>query len=164
MSTAAKGASTKDRLVQLSQPKKWHSDYVPCRPVQTTISQAAQRTSPSSRIENLSTPKQRPNIEAREWTIKKGALKARATERVLELSHAKGVPLGFTPDKIEVWEVSKAALKARPSKRINDLALPIKRAIATNLPNPEAFEVKKAAQRATCTERLAELAQPTIRG
>ena len=81
-----------------------------------------------------------------------------------ELAQAKGVPLGYTPDKTRVWEVSKGALKAKPSKRLDDLALPIKREIATNLPNPEAFEVKKAAQNAHCSERVAELAQPIIRG
>lgn len=164
VSNAALRAATNDRLLQLSQPKKFHSEYEPCRPVQTSVSRAAQKAVASPRVETLCTPKTRPNIEGREWTIKKGALSSRASQRVQELSHAKGVPLGFTPDKIQVWEVSKAALKAKPSKRIDDLASPIKREIATNLPNPDAFEVKKAAQKAKCSDRVAELAQPIMRG
>lgn len=164
VTTAAKTAAANDRLLQLSQPKKFHSDYEPCRPVQTSVSLAAQKAIASPRVEALCNPKTRPSIEGREWTIKRGALTSRASQRVQELSHAKGVPLGFTPDKIQVWEVSKAALKAKPSKRIDDLAMPIKREIATNLPNPDAFEVSKAAQKAKCTDRVAELAQPIIRG
>lgn len=156
-------ASPNERLVRLSQPKRFHVDYEPCRPVQTTVSLAAQKASATERTENLSIPKKRPSIVEREWIIKKGALSSRASQRVQELAHAKGIPLGYTPDKTKVWEVSKAALKARPSKRIDDLALPLKREIATNLPNPDAFEVKKAAQRAKCSERVAELAQPIIR-
>ena len=163
VSNAAMKASPKERLVRLSQPKQFHADYEPCRPVQTTVSLAAQKASASERTENLSIPKKRPVIVEREWTINKGALSSRTTERVHELAHAKGVPLGYMPDKTKVWEVSKGALKAKPSKRIDDLALPIKREIATNLPNPDAFEVKKAAQRAKCSERVAELAQPIIR-
>ena len=157
-------ASPSERLVYLSQHKKFHADYKPCRPVQTTVSLAAQRAFASERIEDLSAAKKRPTIVEREWIIKKGALTSRASQRVQKLSHAKGVPLGFTPDKVEVWQVSKAALKAKPSKRIDDLSLPIKREIAANLPNPDAFEVSKAAQKARCSDRLAELAQPIIRG
>ena len=164
VSNAAMKASPSERLVYLSQHKKFHTDYKPCRPVQTTVSLAAQKASASERIENLSVAKKRPTIVEREWIIKKGALTSRASQRVQELSHSKGVPLGFTPDKVEVWQVSKAALKAKPSKRIDDLALPIKREIAANLPNPDAFEVSKAAQKARCSDRLAELAQPIIRG
>lgn len=128
------------------------------------MSSAAQKAAASPRTEDLSQPKKRSPIEGREWTIKQSALLSQASARVHELSHAKGVPIGFMPDKIEVWQVSKAALKARPSKRIDDLALPIKREIATNLPNSDAFEVSKAAQKAKCSDRLAELAQPIIRG
>ena len=164
VSNAAMKASPNERLTRLSQPKGFHVEYEPCRPVQTTVSIAAQKASASGRTETLSLPKQRPNIVEREWIIKKGALSSRASERLQELAHAKGVPLGYTPDKTRVWEVSKAALKAKASKRIDDLALPIKREIATNLPNPDAFEVKKAAQRARCSERVAELAQPIVRG
>lgn len=164
VTNAAMRAAANDRLLQLSQPKRFHSDYQPCRPVQTSVPLAAQKANASARIEALCNPKTRPSIEGREWTIKKGALSSRASQRVQELSHAKGVPLGFTPDKIQVWEVSKAALKAKPSKRIDDLALPIKREIATNLPNPDAFEVSKTAQKAKCSDRVAELAQPIIRG
>ena len=164
VSSAAQKAAANDRLAQLSQPKKFHSDYEPCRPVQTTVTPAAQKATASPRTETLCTPKMRPTIDGREWTIKKSALLSRASPRVHELSHAKGVPLGFTPDKIEVWQVSKAALKAKPSKRIDDLALPIKREIATNLPNADVFEVSKAAQKARCSDRVAELAQPIMRG
>ena len=164
VTNAAMRAATNERLLQLSRPKRFHSDYEPCRPVRTSVSLAAQKATPSPRIEALCNPKTRPSIEGREWTVKKGALSTRASQRVQELSHAKGVPLGFTPDKVEVWEVSKAALKAKPSKRIDDLASPVKREIATNLPNPDAFEVSKAAQKAKCSDRVAELAQPIIRG
>ena len=157
-------ASPKERLVRLSQPKRFHVDYEPCRSVQTTVSLAAQKASASERTENLSMPKKRPIIVEREWTINKGALASRATQRVQKLAHAKGVPLGHMPDRTKVCEVSKGALKAKPSKRIDDLSLPIKREIATNLPSPDAFEVKKAAQRAKCSDRVAELAQPIIRG
>jgi len=163
VSNAAMTAATNERLLQLSQPKKFHSEYEPCRPVQTFVTRAAQNAVASPRVESLCTPKTRPNIEQREWTIKKAALLSRASPRVQELSHAKGAPLGFTPDKIHVWEVSKAALKAKPSKRIDDLALPTKREIATNLPNPDAFGVKKAAKKAKCSDRVAELAQPITR-
>ncbi|XP_074617582.1 uncharacterized protein LOC141876735 [Acropora palmata] len=164
VSNAALKASPNERLIHLSQPKRFHADYEPCRPVQTDISIAAQKASPTERTEQLSLPKQRPDIVEREWTITRGALSTRASKRMQELAQAKGVPLGYTPDKTRVWEVSKGALKAKPSKRLDDLALPIKREIATNLPNPDAFEVKKAAQNARCSERVAELAQPIIRG
>ena len=164
VSNAAMKVAPNERLIQLAQPKKFHTEYEPCRPVQTTVSLPAQKAVASERTENLSMPKKRPTIVEREWTIKKGALSSRASQRVQKLASAKGVPLGYTPDKVKVWEVSKAALKAKPSKRIDDLALPTKREVATNLPNPDAFEVKKAAQRARCSDRVAELAQPILRG
>ena len=161
---AALRARQTNRLYMLAQPKKIHPDYKPCRATQTLVSAAARKAVASSRLEDLAVPKNRPEIEGREWSVKHSALVVGSSERVTELAHAKTTPLGFMPDKVEVWKVSKGATKARPSKRIGDLAKPVIREIATNLPNPDAFIVKKSAQKAKCSERLAELSQPVLRG
>ncbi|EDO45056.1 predicted protein [Nematostella vectensis] len=153
-----------DRLARLSQPKRLHPLYQPCRSVETVVTPSAKKADCNAHIEVLSEPKRRSEICEREWTIKKSSLKAHASERVLELSHAKGQPHGFIPDNFESWRVSKAAQSSKPSSRVEELAKPIVRQVAYNLPKDDAFSVSKAAQRARCTNRISDLSQPIYRG
>ncbi|KAK3745471.1 hypothetical protein QZH41_020055 [Actinostola sp. cb2023] len=159
-----KGTMTpNNRLTALSQPKRLHPKYLPCKSIMTEISSAAKVAACSNRIEILSEPKKRIELPQREWQIKKASLRATASVRTEELSHPRGHPMGFVPDKFESWRVSKAAVGARPSSRIEELSKPMTREKSSNLPKEDAFIVSPAARNAQCSDRVYELAQPLKR-
>lgn len=166
--TAAKSAQvTKERTLQLAQPKKEHGSYENNREVQTIPTKAAMIARPTERLEQLAEAKRRPTGPFREpeWPVAPKAMKAQASERTRELSRPKGLVEGFQGNRDVQWNVGKSAKQAVATRRIEELSVPIQRQSMANLQfNTDAFKVSENALKSGITQRIEELAQPIKRG
>ncbi len=71
VSGGARNAGDRPRTEDLSRAKALHNEFLANRPVQTTIPPAALRAQSTSRLENLASPKSRPEgpFRAPDWPV-----------------------------------------------------------------------------------------------
>jgi len=162
----AKTAEERPHTTDLAQHKRPHRDFAGEKDLPWPVSDAAQQAKATPRLEQLSTPKVRPEGPFREpgWPVSGNALNGSATTRCVELSRAKGLTDGFQHAREIQWPVSKAARRTNASGRLIELAAPIQRVNMNVLQfNPDAFQVKPRALKAAVSSRVTELAQPINR-
>ncbi|XP_071480578.1 sperm microtubule associated protein 2-like [Diadema antillarum] len=166
VSDPAKKALDRERLEYLARAKTPHKDYAVPRQVQSIVAPTARTARASSRIEQLSRPKSRPDGPFREpkWPVSDVAKSANASPRQLELAKPKNVADGYQADRPVQWSITRAARRAAATSRTNELSMPIMRATMDHVQfNPDAFIVSEAAKKARCPARIEELAQPLTR-
>lgn len=152
--------------MQLAGPKKPDSRYQPERPCIWPVSTAAQRTSPSSRIEMLARPKTRQDRLHREptWRVSSAAVRTVASGRVQELAKPKLTAEGYEPCREIAQPLSRSVLRAGATERIKTLSKPNIRETMDHVQfNPDAFKVSEAALKGRIPDRIAELSQPLAR-
>ncbi|KAM6136344.1 sperm microtubule associated protein 2-like [Phoenicopterus ruber ruber] len=181
-----------DRLLKLSEPKKYQAAYLQQRPRQSPqwpVSPAALSYKASPRILELARPKvlhpefllarerlAEPRVrkvtccyessfpESVIRPVSKLAQEAIASPRTLELATAKRLHPDYVPLRDAEWPVTKAAKHAVATPRLLELAQPCKRPPMDSAQfNPDAFTVKEAAKKAICSARIQDLARPIKR-
>ncbi|KAK0051975.1 testicular haploid expressed protein [Biomphalaria pfeifferi] len=163
---SALNSTATPRVLNLSQHKPYHPRFQPEKSLPWEVPEPAKKAKASERVEQLASPKARPEGPFREptWQITERALKSVASPRCLELARSKSLVEGFLPAKDIEWPVSRAAKQASASERITALSQPIQRMNMNILQfNPEAFKVKPQALKGQIPARVNELAQPINR-
>jgi len=173
VSKAAQVAVPTARINILSQAKQFHQNYVPDRPIRTTVAKSATLAAMTERLETLAKPKDHSNnhyfIDSRKpeeaiTKVQKGALNFEASDRLKELSSPVGFSKDFEVPNLTFWKVSRAALKAQCSDRFNELAKHVSRPSMDSVQyDQNTFTVSEAAKKARCTERIASLSHPIKR-
>ncbi|XP_065843739.1 sperm microtubule associated protein 2-like isoform X2 [Oscarella lobularis] len=81
-------AEPSNRILLLSQHKRCHSSYEPCREVKWDVSRGAMSAMATDRIQKLSRPREggRDNYNPNAWTVSRAALTAHASPRIGELA------------------------------------------------------------------------------
>ncbi|XP_063150821.1 sperm microtubule associated protein 2-like isoform X2 [Candoia aspera] len=172
VSSSALCCDTSQRLLTLAQARTIHPQFnFPEQPTRE-VSRAARRAEASPRLQQLSQPVVRKEMEFYENIYKEvpirqvppAALQVVASPRLVELAKPKALSSEGAVDRSPQWPVSVAAKHAVASPRLSELAQPPSRA-PTNLVqfNPDAFIVKESAKKAFCTERVKHLAEPITR-
>lgn len=151
---------------QLSRAKATHADYKPPRQVQSAVTQSSKNYVVSEGISQLCKAKYRypEQIRSPEWEVSSSAKTTNASNKVVELSKAKGVVDGYQAPRDVKWPVSQASLSTMASPRIQELSKPIKRETMDHVQfNPDAFIVTQNALKAKASKRLEELSEPLER-
>lgn len=162
------------RLDQLCQPKPYHANFAQDRPTPMwSVSNAAQKASASTVIENLS----RPKSIHKDWVegepvqtmVKSGALRANASDRLVQLSlPKKGATSAVmeepeTPYNEGITQISSAALKAVASSRIETLAMEKQTHASYQPPCPVQSIVNPKTMNAKASAHICILARPKDR-
>lgn len=159
-------AEQRPHTTDLAQHKRPHKEWQPEKEIPWPVSESAQITKPTPRLQSLSEPKNKPEGPFRDagWPVTESALNSSATARSVELSRPKSLADGFQHARDIQWSVTKAARRANASGRLSELAQPIQRVNMNILQfNPDAFQVKPNALKARMSNRLTELSQPAAR-
>ena len=193
-----KSSPAPSRFLTLSHPKQvkstWETSFWPelrwgnqdpIRP----ISRYALTANPSRRVEDLALAKKNSREELKHipehafscgrsspiWEVQDTALKARPTDRVLELARHKEPPQDFidTMDRSNnafscgrsspIWDVSDAALAARERPHTARLASAKTTHSSYKQPRPVQSAVTAAAKQHTPSDRTGDLSKPKYR-
>ncbi|XP_065178608.1 sperm microtubule associated protein 2-like [Sycon ciliatum] len=157
-------SESRQRTVQLAQPKQPHKDYQPPRTDHCIVSELAKKATASARVEQLAEPKTyNPGpFREPEWEVSAAARKADASERTLELAAPKTTAVGYKPCRSPIWTPANSFESANP--RLDELSVPIKRETMDHLQfDPDAFQVSRNALKAKASARLEKLAEPIDR-
>lgn len=152
--------------MQLAGSKRPDPRYQPERSCIWPVSTAAQRTSPSPRVEMLARPKTRQDRLHREpmWRVSSAAMRTVATSRVQELAKPKQTVEGYEHCKEIAQPLPRSVLRATATERIKTLSKPNIRETMDHVQfNPDAFKVSEAALKGRIPDRIADLAQPLTR-
>ncbi|KAL3864484.1 hypothetical protein ACJMK2_006163 [Sinanodonta woodiana] len=166
VSRAAQSCGEMPRTETLAKHKEVHPEYIPEKPVIREVTQSALLVSASDRVQQLATPKKRPEGPFREpgWPVTYAAKTASAGTRCLELARAKTIVEGYQLPREVEWPVSRAAKRAVATGRLDELAKPIIRASMDHVQfNPDAFLVKPLALTGAFPPRVEKLARPIER-